>query len=274
MNTMSAAERVSQRFLDEHERRSALRASEWQRPTGIHRDVANRFDVVAGGRSDALAARPATPPKSPFSPARAASWSPVPAPGQTAAVEQYRRLAAALIQAQVEHGVKVVLIASSVAGEGKSLTAANLAVTLARSYHRETLIVDADQRAPSQHEIFHVENTRGLSDWVRGSDDARAATVQLFPGLTLLTAGRPTSDPMAGLTSARMKDLLREASAAFDFVVVDAPPANLVPDAGILAPLVDTAVLVIKAGSTPHAAIERHFTREEEASSRFGGDQA
>lgn len=253
MNTTSAAEPMNQHLLDDQERRSAPLA-EWQRPTGLHRDAANRFDVVAGGRRAALAA--AALPASPFSPGRSASWSPMPAPGQTVAVEQYRKLAAALIRAQVERGIKVVLIASSVAGEGKSLTVANLAVTLSRSYRRHTLIIDADERAPSQHEIFRVENARGLSDWVRGRDETVATTVQLFPGLTLLTAGRPTTDPMAGLTSARMKELLKEASAAFDFVLVDAPPATLVPDAGILAPLVDTSVLVIRAGSTPHAAIE------------------
>jgi Mrp family chromosome partitioning ATPase len=62
---------------------------------------------------------------------------------------------------------------------------------------------------------------------------------------------------MAGLTSTRMKDLLKEASSAFDFVVVDSPPATLVPDAGILASLVDAAIHVIGAGSTPHGTIQR-----------------
>jgi capsular exopolysaccharide synthesis family protein len=253
MPTTSAAQPFGQRALDDQDRFPA------QRPTGVHRDAASRFDVVAGGRRDAPAVVPSPAPHavSPFAPARAASWSPVPAPGQAVAVEQYRKLAAALIRAQVEQGIKAVLISSAVAGEGKSLTVANLAVTLSRSYHRQTLIIDADERAPSQHEIFRVENARGLSDWVRGRDGTAAATVQLFPGLSLLTAGRPTTDPMAGLTSARMKELLKEASAAFDFVLVDAPPATLVPDAGLLAPLVDASVLVIRAGSTPHAAVER-----------------
>lgn len=219
-----------------------------------------RFDVVEGGRREASAApsvMPAAPPSTSFSPARSASWSPVSVPGQTAAVEQYRRLAAALIHATVERGVKVVMIASSVGSEGKSLTAANLAVTLSRSYQRQTLIVDADLRSPRLHDIFHVDNTRGLSEWLRATDSASAATVQLLPGLTLLPAGRPTGDPMAGLTSARMKALLADASAQFDFVIVDTPPATLVPDAGILVGLVDAAVLVIRANSTPHDQIER-----------------
>ena len=220
-------------------------------------EIAPRFDIVKGARVDAAPPAAAVPTPPPFAPTRAASWSPVPAAGQTAAVEQYRRLAGALIQGQVEHGIKVVMVTSSLAAEGKSLTAANLALTLSRSYQRETLLIDADQRAPSLHEIFHVDNTRGLSDCLSSPDGSRAATLQLFSGLTLMTAGRPTSDPMGGLTSARLQQLIAEAAAAFDFVIIDTPPVTLVPDASLMVALVDAAVLVIAAGSTQYETIER-----------------
>ncbi|MCX6549909.1 MAG: CpsD/CapB family tyrosine-protein kinase [Acidobacteria bacterium] len=257
MNTMSTAERISQRVPAEHEQQTTPRARDAYGAFGVRSDVAGRFDVVPGGRSAASPAAPARPAVSLRSSVRQASWSPAPVYRQSAAVEQYRRLAAQLIQASVEHGVSVVMIASSVRGEGKSLTAANLAVTLARSYQRDTLLIDADQRAPKQHEIFHVDNVRGLSDWLRNGPDTAAGTVQLMPSLTLLTAGRPTMDPMAGLTSQHMKALIAEAKSAFDFVVLDTPAATLVPDAGVLVSLVDTAVLVIRAGSTAYAAVDR-----------------
>jgi general secretion pathway protein A len=77
---------------------------------------------------------------------RSAAWRPTPAPDVPLAVEQYRRLAAALLRARATHGVKSVLIASALQGEGKSVTAANLALTLARSYHRRVLLIDADLR--------------------------------------------------------------------------------------------------------------------------------
>jgi capsular exopolysaccharide synthesis family protein len=186
-----------------------------------------------------------------------ASWAPVQAQGQDVAVEQYRKLAAALLQAQADRDVRVVLVTSAAAGEGKSLTAANLAVTLSRSYQRQTLVIDADLRTPSQHRIFRVRNTRGVSDWLRDRGDDTASTVQLLPRLTLLTAGGATSDPMAGLTSDRMARLIADAAASFDFVIVDAPSVNDVPDAHILAGLTDATVLVIRAGMTPHAAIDR-----------------
>lgn len=257
MNWASTAERIDHNLLEEHERRSAQRARQAEPVFGGRSDAPARFDVVDGGRRDSVEHVPERPPSSAFARSQAASWNPVSAAGQTAAVEQYRRLAAALLQAQIERGIRVVMITSSVAGEGKSLTLANLAVTLSRSYRRSTLIVDADQRSPSQHEIFRIANGRGLSDYLRDHDDRTAAAVQLLPGLSLLPAGPPTTDPMGGLTSKRLKSVLAEASATFDFTLVDTPPAGLVPDAGILAPLVDGTVLVIGAASTPFEMIRR-----------------
>jgi len=254
---MSAAERVTQRFLKEHPPSPAIFPGDATPTPAALREHAARFDVVQGGRSDAAPSTPPAPAVSLRASARASSWAPEPVHRQAAAIEQYRRLAAHLIQAGSEQGIKVVMIASAVRGEGKSLTSANLAVTLARSYQRETLLIDADPRSPTQHEIFRVDNTSGLTDWVHGGPATTPATIQVMPSLTLLTAGRPTMDPMAGLSSARMKALIAEAKAAFDFVLIDTPPVTQVPDAAVLVPLVDTAVLVIKAGSTPHSAIEQ-----------------
>ncbi len=219
------------------------------------REHAGRFDVVRGGRTGEAPAAAPVPAVSLRTPSRSSSWTPEPVHRQAAAVEQYRRLAAQLIQAREERGVTVVMIASAVRGEGKSLTSANLAVTLARSYQRETLLIDADPRAPTQHEIFRVDNTSGLTDWISGMSPSTPPTIRVMPSLTLMTAGRPTMDPMAGLSSARMKALIAEAKATFDIVLIDTPPVTQVPDAGVLVPLVDTAVLVIKAGATPHATI-------------------
>jgi Mrp family chromosome partitioning ATPase len=118
------------------------------------------------------------------------------------------------------------------------------------------LIIDADQRAPSQHAIFRVANARGLTDHLRG-EDGPAPIIHLQDGLTLLPAGRPTNDPVGGLTSARMKRVMADASATFDFTLIDTPPAALVPDASLLSAIVDAAILVIAAGSTPFEMIQR-----------------
>src|SRR5207244_3220025 len=75
--------------------------------------------------------------------------------------------------------------------------------------------------------------------------------------LSLLTAGRADSDPMSGLTSDRMRQIIVEAAASFDWVIIDTPPIGLLPDANLLAAMADAALLVVRAGSTPHGLIRR-----------------
>jgi protein-tyrosine kinase len=162
-------------------------------------------------------------------------------------VEHYRRLAATLHEAHADRGVQVVMITSAVQGEGKSLTAANLAVTLSHSYRRQVLLVDADLRRPTLHDIFPGDSSSGLSDGLRPGG-GRFATFRSSDTLTVLPAGRPESDPMAGLTSPRMSQLMAEARAAYDWIIIDTPPVCLMPDAKLLATIADTVLLVVAAG--------------------------
>lgn len=171
--------------------------------------------------------------------------------------EQYRRLAAALHHAQVASGVKVVMIASAVADEGKTLTAANLALTLSESYRRNVLLIDADLRRPSLHTMFKVRGAPGLNEGLTAADEPKLPLHDVSPRLTILPAGMPTSDPMAGLTSRRMQGLIDEAREAFSWVIIDTPPVGLLTDANLLASMVDGAVLVVKAGSTPYDLVKR-----------------
>lgn len=172
-------------------------------------------------------------------------------------VEQYRKLAAGLHHAQVERGIKVVMFASAVTGEGKSLTATNLALTLGESYRRRVLLVDGDLRHPTLHDVFQVPNVSGLNDGLRAETDQKLSLIQISSNLSLLTAGRPEPDPMSGLISNRMRRMIREASAAFDWVIIDTPPVGLLPDGNLLADMVDVVVLVIAAGKTPFGLIHR-----------------
>jgi capsular exopolysaccharide synthesis family protein len=175
----------------------------------------------------------------------------------TTVVEQYRRLAASLHHAQADRGIKTVMICSALGGEGKSLTATNLALTLSESYRRRVLLVDADLRRPSLSRVFGLPETSGLSDGLYTEDGSRLPVTQLSAYLTLLPAGRPTSDPMASLTSNRMKHIVAEAREAFDWVLLDTPPIALLTDASLLGAMVDSAVLVVRAGRTPLAAVKK-----------------
>ena len=171
--------------------------------------------------------------------------------------EQYRKLAATLHQAQAISGLKVVMIASAVAGEGKTLTSSNLALTLSESYKRRVLLIDADLRRPSLHSVFAVDGMTGLSEGLGSPEDQRFPVHQVSPFLTMLPAGRPSADPMAGLTSDRMRRLIEEARAAFDWIIVDTPPLGLLPDGHLLASMVDGVVLVVKACETPYPVVVR-----------------
>jgi receptor protein-tyrosine kinase len=171
--------------------------------------------------------------------------------------EQYRALAALLVDAQTESGTKVVMIASAVPAEGKTLTACNLALTLSESFQKRVLLIDGDLRRPTLHDMFRLNAASGLTDALSSPDERKLLIRQVSPRLAVLPAGRPDSDPMAILVSDRMRHLLDEAREAFDWVIIDTPPLVMLPDAHMLAPMADGVVLVVRAASTPHALVTR-----------------
>ena len=176
---------------------------------------------------------------------------------ESRSVEQYRRLAARLHLVQAQRGTKVVMISSALPGEGKTLTAANIALTLSHSYKRRVLLIDGDLRRPWMHELFSVPNVSGLNDGIRSQNGQKVPLIRWSEYLTLLTAGRPDSDPMGVLSSERMKQIVAEASATFDWVIIDTPPVGLLSDANLLAAIVDTVIMVVQAGRTPFKDIHK-----------------
>ena len=171
--------------------------------------------------------------------------------------EQYRRLAASLHQLQVERGIKKVMVASAVAGEGKTLTALNLAVTLSESYLRRVVLVDADLRCPRVHELLDSAPIHGLNEALKAAHPTPLILTTVSPRLSILPAGQADPDPMAQLTGPRMAYVLTELSLKFDWVVVDTSPVVLLPDANLLAGMVDGAVIVIRAGQTSYDLVDR-----------------
>jgi protein-tyrosine kinase len=165
-------------------------------------------------------------------------------------VEQFRRLAATLHQAQSTNNLRTVMVTSAQPGDGKTLTAINLALILSESYGRRVLLIDADLRRPSIRDVSNLPNVVGLADGLRARTEQKLTTFRLTPHLSLLPAGRPDPDPMAGLTSPRMRHVIADAAAHFEWVIVDAPPVGIVADGSILADMVDGTLLVIRARQT------------------------
>jgi capsular exopolysaccharide synthesis family protein len=171
--------------------------------------------------------------------------------------EQYRRLAATLLHGQAATGLKVIMVTSAAVGEGKTLTASNLALTFSESYRRRTLLIDADLRRPSVHQVFGFEAPTGLSEALLSHADEKLPLHRLSPYLTTLPAGHPSQDPMAGLSSDRMRRIVREARDAFEWVIIDTPPVGLLSDASLVSAIADGVVLVVRAGVTPYDLVQR-----------------
>lgn len=172
-------------------------------------------------------------------------------PGSMAA-EQYRVLLARLDRVQAVRPMRVVAITSCARGEGRSMTAANLALTAARE-GREVALVDGDLRRPGLASLFDVEPRGGLAEVVAGEIDLPQALVRV-DGLMLLAAG-DARDPVAITRNPRLAMTLDTLRASFPLVVLDAPPALALSDATRLAAAVDGMLLVVKAGKTPRDVV-------------------
>jgi capsular exopolysaccharide synthesis family protein len=169
---------------------------------------------------------------------------------------QFRRLAAILMKAQGQERLKSVLITSASPHDGKTLTSLNLAGVLSKSYGLRVLLVEADLRRPGIAAALDLRPREGLSAALKAGEDRKVPLIELSDTLTLLPAGRPDLDPLSGLTSPRMKRILDDATEAFDWVILDTPPLGAAADAGLLCPLVDAAILVIRARQTACAAVQ------------------
>ena len=166
-----------------------------------------------------------------------------------ATAEQYGRVAAVLHHAQKERKIKTVMVTSAMAGEGKTLTALNLALTLSESYGRRVAFIDADLRCSRVHELLNVVRVKGLSEALQDGGQVHARLLAISPRLSVLLAGCSNLEPSGALTSPRMAQVLAEAAASFDWVIVDTPPVVLLPDTNLLARMVDGAIVVIRAGT-------------------------
>jgi capsular exopolysaccharide synthesis family protein len=174
-----------------------------------------------------------------------------------AAAEQYRALRTRLEHGEAGAAVHVVLVTSPGREDGKSLTVANLGLAIAQEYRRRVAVVDANLRHPTLHRLFGLPNNGpGLSDVLAGRLSLDEALVNLEShNLTVLPAGTPTAHPAESLGTITMRRTMDTLRSRFDAVVMDAPAATPLADVGILSPLTDCIVLVVRAGVTAKPAV-------------------
>ncbi|MEU0412067.1 polysaccharide biosynthesis tyrosine autokinase [Streptomyces griseorubiginosus] len=163
--------------------------------------------------------------------------------------EAFRKLRANLQFAQVDDRPRVIVVTSSVPGEGKTTTAVNLALSLADAGLR-TCLIDADLRRPSVAGTFGLVQDAGLTTVLIGQARAEDVTQQAGGRLTVLTSGAVPPNPTELLASERMREVLGELAGTFDVVVVDSAPLLPVADTIGLAPLVDGVLFVVRASKT------------------------
>lgn len=163
--------------------------------------------------------------------------------------EGYRTVRSNLTYALNEDS-RVVLTTSARPGEGKTSTVANLAFAFASAGHK-TIVVDADLRRPTLHQLFGLDNHVGLTNLLLGDRvDLDAAIRPTAEGVALLSSGPAPNMPSELLGSPRMDQVLGELRTRYDIVLIDSPPVLDVSDTGVLTRFADAVVIVVRAGRT------------------------
>lgn len=166
--------------------------------------------------------------------------------------EEYRAIRTNLTaKLDLADGTPLLVIASPARGDGKTTTAANLAIVFGLA-GRKVALVDTDLREPSLHSVFQLDNSIGLTTLLT-SDTAEPDSViqsSVRSNVSILTAGPPTSNPSELLGSQRMQEVLDSLRQDFDVVLFDSPPALSVTDASVLAAMTDGTILVIRPEQT------------------------
>jgi protein-tyrosine kinase len=177
--------------------------------------------------------------------------------------EEYKKLKARIMKMTKQDPFKnLLLVTSTIGSEGKSMTAANLAVSLAQDYDHSVLLIDGDTRKPTLHTFFNVKPEIGLTDCVADGVDVGAALIPIECGkLTFLPAGRKMHDPVELFGSSKMRKTLEEMKNRYHdrYVIIDSPPALLFAETKILGALVDGIIFVIREGKAPVEHLDEAF---------------
>lgn len=178
------------------------------------------------------------------------------APGSPVS-ESYKKLRTNIRFSAMGQTVKVILVASAVAGEGRTTTAVNLAISYAQE-NKSVLLLDADLRRPAVAQAFFRSGRQGLSEILIGQAQVQDAVQQTdVAHLSVLPAGTVPANPSELLGSEAMSALLASLKTQFDVIVIDSPPASSFADAQIVGALSDGVVLVARSGKVTKEAVRR-----------------
>ncbi len=183
--------------------------------------------------------------------------------------EAYRTLRTNLSFYSLDNPVKTLVVTSAEPNEGKTTTAANLAVTMAQAGNK-TILVDCDLRRPSLHEYFNMNSKVGFTEAIL-QDDVLPLQETGVENLRILTSGTKPPNPADLLGSKKTDALIKVLEESADFVIFDAPPVIVVTDAVVLGAKVDGVLLVLQAGKSRRDHAERAKQILEQAKVRIVG---
>ena len=187
-----------------------------------------------------------------------------------AGVEQFRSLRSRVYQARYEAPLKTILVSSGMPSEGKSFVAANLAMSLARNSVNNILLIDADLRRPTLHNLLGAPNAPGLSEYLAGTVELNAimqrdlspetpvnASQRSISNLTFIPSGQCDDNSSELVANHRIEELVATLSPCFDWILIDSPPVLAVTDAVELARAADAVLLVARGARTPYDVAQR-----------------
>jgi protein-tyrosine kinase len=181
-----------------------------------------------------------------------------PAKPREAPSEEFRTLRTRLNHLQTVQSLRTVVITSASPAEGKSFTAANLAITQAQLAGKRVLLADFDFRRPNIHKPFQIDCSPGITDYLVGQATL-GDIIQKVAGLNLylMTAGDSVPNPLELLNLRECKNLIDQMRDHFDWVILDSPPLLFAADANLLASMCDGIILVVRIGATTFDAVSR-----------------
>ena len=185
--------------------------------------------------------------------------------------EAFRGIRTNVLFSSAQEGSRSIVVTSTAPGEGKSMVASNLAISLAQAGQR-VMLMDADMRKPKSQEIFKIPQEPGLSNVLVGNAKAsESVRKSMVSGLWVLPAGRIPPNPAELLGSARFRDFLTSLKDHFDWVIVDSPPVMAVTDASLIAHHASGVVFVVGAEMTSRHAARQALDQLEQADAKFVG---
>lgn len=168
--------------------------------------------------------------------------------------EAYRTLRTNIQYSSFDKEVRVIVVTSSEAGEGKSTTAGNLAISFSQA-QKKTVMIDCDLRKPSLHKKFRISNMVGLSDLLKGRESLKEAVHKYNDYLDILTSGKVPPNPAEMLGSRSMENLLEKLKEEYDMIIIDSAPLQAVTDAQILSRKADGTIIVVRAEKTKRDSV-------------------